>query len=381
MYSILVVGDDGTNTLGLIRSLGEAGYKPDAIITSSGKPVHLRKSVYIGRYKIIEKSNEALLSALTEFESYGKKYYLFPTSDFVLKCIGDNSDKLKEKYYMPSVSGETESLSSLLDKSFTFDFARKAGFSVPKSLKLTVNDNSVNSSDWTDYFEGDYPLIIKPENSFSNECGFFIANSKDELIGIISRLSGSTIIIQQYINDAEELDIQCVGFGTGKKAAVFGVIHKIRTSVFALGTTSYAKLTDFEDNGLMEKCSSFSELLGFSGIYDLDILYKNGVYYFIECNFRNGSNGYAYTKAGFNLPLIWIEHQNNRSNPELIDFKNPLYFISDIGDFAHVLKKDISFIKWLYQYITADCRLSFNFTDQKPFWDEIICYFKTKRVV
>ena len=68
---VLVVGDDGINSLGIIRSLGEVGIKSDAIITSSNnKRVHLLKSRYLGRGYVIPKNEEDLLDALLD---YGRK--------------------------------------------------------------------------------------------------------------------------------------------------------------------------------------------------------------------------------------------------------------------------------------------------------------------
>ena len=53
---VLVVGDDGINSLGIIRSLGEVGVKPDAIITSSDNKREPLSQLVLPNYILEERS-------------------------------------------------------------------------------------------------------------------------------------------------------------------------------------------------------------------------------------------------------------------------------------------------------------------------------------
>lgn len=380
---VLVVGDDGINSLGIIRSLGEVGIKSDAIITSSdNKRVHLLKSRYLGRGYVIPKNEEALLDALLDYGRKNGTGFLFPTSDFVLNVIGTHSDILREYYVMPSVSEEIGSLSDILSKEKMAYYAEQAGFTIPKMRKCHIDSSGCVPPESISFFAEEYPLILKSDSILVPGCDFKIVDTEEELVSFIHENPDKTVIIQKYITDAQEIAIQCVGFGRVRKPDAYGVIHKIRTSVFALGTTTYAELKEFDDPKLKKACCTFSELLEFSGLYDLDVLVKDQKLYFIECNFRNGSNGYAYTKAGCNLSYLWLRdsfrNEDEVNNNAYCEF-HEISFVNDIGDFAYVLKKRISPVKWLKQYLSADCRLLFNSRDQEPFWSEVIDLIRKKR--
>ena len=373
---VIVVGDDGINSLGLIRSLGEAGIRSDALITDSGsKKVHLLKSRYLNKGYVVPKDEDILFESL---QAYGKKNgttYLFPTSDFVLNVIGKHSEDLKRYYVLPSVSDKIGSLSDILSKEKMAYYAEKAGFVIPKMQKCHIDISGCVPSEIVSCFADEYPLILKSDSILVSGCDFKIVYDEKELVDFLHKCADRTVIIQKYITDAQELAVQCVGFGQNRKAEAYGVIKKIRTSVFAMGTTTYAELTSFDNQILKNLCCIFAELLDYSGLYDLDILVKDQKLYFIECNFRNGSNGYAYTKAGCNLAYLWLSNFTNQESKASNNLQcqfHAITFINDVGDFAHVLRRDIPPFTWLKQYSVADCRLLFNFRDQMPFFAEII---------
>ena len=370
---IFIVGDDGINSLGVLRSLGEEKIFPYVIITEdkNRKPI-IFKSRYIKNEKcvVIKKDSKALLNVLKQFYSNVEKGLIIPTSDFVLKFLSDYSDEISQYYIFPTVSADIGTLYDIMSKETMAIYAEKAGFAIPDMVKCNVNEEAVDNIDLYLRFKNKYPLILKSENMFIPGCDFIIVKNETELKDAIGKLTGNTIIIQQFIENAEEIAIQGVAFENNFKPKVFGVVHKIRTSLFALGTTTYAELRPLEDEKLRTISEKFAEIIGFNGIYDLDILIKDNNYYFIECNFRNGSNGYAYKKSGANLPFIWINGIYDNLNFDFNDKIRSIYFVNDIGDFAHLLHHNVKFFNWIWQYVTADAHLTFNFKDQGPFWAE-----------
>lgn len=371
---IIIVGDDGINSLGLLRSLGEIGYSSDLVITTNGnKATTANKSKYVKDCFIIEKDNEALLEFLINYGKQKEKVYLFPTSDFVLKFLSDNTEKLSHSFIFTTISSSVGTLSEVMSKTAMAEFAQKAGFCIPKILKYSIKSDYLTDKNLYNYFFECYPLILKADSIFQPGCDFIIVRNEEELNKNLKDHIGKTIIIQQYIENAEEIAIQGVAFGNLQKPHVFGAIHKKRTSLFAMGTTTYAQLKELKNGSLKTSSEKFAELLGLSGIYDLDILLKENKAFFIECNFRNGSNGYAYKKFGANLPYLWIKGLQaapNSFNAEKECKLKEITFINDIGDFAHLLHHNVGLIKWIWQYITADAHLTFNLKDQGPFWAE-----------
>ena len=365
---VILIGDDGANTVGVLRSLGEKGYQPDLIIThNSAKPITIKKSKYYNQCRIVDKSAELVLAELEHFACPNEKVFIIPTSDFILKILSENKDYLEEKFIFPTVSEKCVSLENVMSKTVMAEYAKQVGFSIPKMIKYSVTEESTNDDNLLYAFRDLYPLILKADSIFIPGCDFFIVKNEEELKEKLQICIGLTIIIQQYIDEAEEVAIQ--GVSLRDKAQIFGVIHKIRTSLFALGTTSYAELREVDDRELQKKSEDFATLIGLNGIYDLDVLIKEGKHYFIECNFRNGSNGYAYTKMGANLPYIWLYGEKNGEFP-VVNLHN-VVFCNDVGDFAHVLHRKINPFKWVWQYLTADAHLVFNIKDMGPFWAEI----------
>jgi hypothetical protein len=47
--------------------------------------------------------------------------------------------------------------------------------------------------------------------------------------------------------------------------------------------------------------------MGFVGIFDIDFLESNGVFYFDEMNLRIGGSGTAILNAGVNLPIMFVK--------------------------------------------------------------------------
>lgn len=371
---IIIVGDDGINSLGLLRSLGEMGYKSDLVITTNeNKATTANKSKYVKDCFIIKKDSEVLLEFLMDYGKEEEKVYLFPTSDFVLKFLSDNCEQLSTSFIFTTISSTVGTLSEVMSKTVMAEYAQKAGFCIPKMLKYTITPDYLADENLYNYFSDCYPLILKADSIFQPGCDFIIVRNKEELNENLEDNIGKTIIIQQYIENAEELAIQGVAFGNLQDPHVFGAIHKKRTSLFAMGTTTYAQLKVLENGALKTSSEKFAELLGLSGIYDLDILLKDNKAFFIECNFRNGSNGYAYKKFGANLPYLWIKGLQaapNSFNAEQECSTKEITFVNDIGDFAHLVHHNISVFKWIWQYITADAHLTFNLKDQGPFWAE-----------
>ena len=83
----LIVGDDGINTLGLVRSLGEAGYKPDVIVSKGSLYGTLtakllrKKSVIFPDSEVVKVTNRYVVPLCTKVVTpqsfqldYGKKH-------------------------------------------------------------------------------------------------------------------------------------------------------------------------------------------------------------------------------------------------------------------------------------------------------------------
>ena len=146
---------------------------------------------------------------------------------------------------------------------------------------------------------------------------------------------------------------------------MFGQLEKIREYPIDRGSTSFSvikKDITFIDPETVDR---FLDRVGFEGVFDLDIKVVDGKPYFIEINFRNGASSYAFTKAGFNMPLIWYQAKLGLETEKVhID---EVYMMSERDDLNNVIDRNISLFKWLKDVARTDVMMIFNRKDPQPF--------------
>jgi len=123
---IIVLSRNYSTGLGVIRSLGAAGYTVDlvasvkkrgsSIIAASSK--YVRNTVEVFSPKIQEDTGDELVEVLMGYaEQYDKKIVLFPTDDFTALVVDSNRCKLKDYFVIPEIIGDGDkSIKDLMDK-------------------------------------------------------------------------------------------------------------------------------------------------------------------------------------------------------------------------------------------------------------------------
>ena len=126
---ILVCGDN-TNSLNILRSLGEKGICPITIVQEEGHIQLLRNSKYIGEVIYVYGFEEAVTKVL-EFADISCPPFVYLTDDNHLQIIDANYDSLKGKFYFFN-AGSQGRLTQFLDKEQQCVLAEQCGFRVPK---------------------------------------------------------------------------------------------------------------------------------------------------------------------------------------------------------------------------------------------------------
>ena len=117
-------------------------------------------------------------------------------------------------------------------------YAEQAGFAIPKMRKCHIDSSGCIPSESISFFAEEYPLILKSDSILVPGCDFKIVANEEELVTFLREYPDKTVIIQKYITDAQEIAVQCVGFGRGRKPDAYGFIEKMRTALFSIGTTT-----------------------------------------------------------------------------------------------------------------------------------------------
>lgn len=320
---IIVLSRNYSTGLGVIRSLGEAGFtvdliyssqsKRDFIIPSSSK--FLRKSTFIKSRKN-EKSGSDIFNILMEYDVTGfDKVMLFPADDFDVSVIDAHSDELKKKYVFPYTKLEGMTLNLCMEKTFQAEQAKKYGIPVPKEWIVGLYDELVIPEDMV------YPCFVKPLKSnagFKSEMKR--CRTKKELRMHLKHLQSRNrqrnILIQEYLPIENEIDFS--GVCLGSKVIVPGIIKKTHVARHEKGVTLSGYLEPFDVLGNL--CDSIKALLGsfeYYGMFDMELNYANGQLYFNEINFRSGGPNFSYFLSGANLPAVAAsEILGNAHNPD-----------------------------------------------------------------
>ena len=347
--------------------MGETGWKVNYISTETGKNF-VSKSRYVKRFWIAQNEEKLIELLLKTHDNSMKKSIIIPSDDNAMTMIDNNFSTLKEKYIIPNVKNKENAVSNMMNKVEMTKLAEKHGFLVPKGFKLDLRKSEeVNLVLESINFK--YPCIVKPLKSIDGSKGdIIICNDITQLTNQIRNLENkySEVILQEFIKKDGELGVQ--GLSTGKEIIIPGIIEKKRDSPIAPGSTTYATLV--ESNSLVEKDKiiSFLRDLNYYGIFDLELMYQNKKVYFIEINFRNGAYGYAYTKAGVNIPKLWcLDAVGLNISDETKKVVKHLRLMNEIADFRNVINKNVGFIKWLKEFVSTDIYMLLNIKDIKPF--------------
>lgn len=366
---IIVIGGNHHNGLGIIRSLGEIGCRVFFIAISSSKS-YVTKSKYLEDFWYAEKETDLINIILNEFSQDDIKPIIIPADDYTASIVDKNINKLNENFLVPNIGQEENAVLKKMNKHVMNNLAEKHGLFVPKSYEINLKvagsiTNAINTLDIN------YPCIVKPLQSIDGtKSDITINKDRTDLLKNLEKLKSNykEVIIQEFIYKDGEFGIQGIVTIQGKEIIIPGVIEKLRQSTVAQGSTTYAKLV--KSNALVEidKIKSLLKDLGYVGIFDMELMYRKDKVYFIELNFRNGAYGYAFTKAGINLPAMWcLDATGQDISMESKVIKKEVTLMSEVADFRNVFESNITLMKWIVQFVKSDTHLILNKYDFRPF--------------
>lgn len=138
----IIIGSHHHNTLGLIRSLGRNGVKPDVLfVNNSGKDDYCQKSKYVKRYITVKTYDEALSHLiLGTFLDDNCHPVLFPSSDGAEYMLDINMYMLKNKYVVPGINNKQGEVAKLMNKAVQNLWAQSLGIQTAKTYLVDLQD-------------------------------------------------------------------------------------------------------------------------------------------------------------------------------------------------------------------------------------------------
>jgi D-aspartate ligase len=337
--------------------LGEAGYRVECFCYGKYTD-YVLGSKYISFGKSFDSCPDAVDYLVNDYPVKAHRPVLFTLPDPPAYYVDLHQDALKEKFILFS-AGEPGKVVYWMDKSNISNLARKHGFTVPWSLKLSKGDPFPRNLD--------YPVFTKSANSTEGgKVDEGICRSEEELKARIEGMVSKDFLVMQYIRKVKEINY----FGIAIKDHVYIDYHDLRERFPVDGYGYYNSFHLCEYDEMHDRMVNMIKETGYQGLFDVEFLVPDdGKMYFTEVNFRVDGEVYKMI-PGINMPDYWCKLVDLPEGmlPERLETKkNGFWGMTEINDFKiSVLSGKVGFFKWLYQFITADKLMLLNFRDPRP---------------
>ena len=358
------------NTLGQIRSLGEKGIKPIAVLVHKNT-FRIDKSKYIGKLYDVKDIEEGLDLIIEKYGNEAVKPFLFTDRDDVMGLIDKRYNELVDKFYIWN-AGQQGRLNKYLNKGEQIKLAERSGFKVPKTELVKLGDMPHSLR---------YPIFTKATDSLNEwwkGCASICKNEK-ELKDFCKKLEVENLIIQEYIDKKDETPIEGISINGGKDILLFGLTRNYRMTADSFGT--FRRIEPFNDKSIEESIRRLILQINYTGVFEIELIIdKQGYSYFLEANFRIAQQNYGYTAFGANIPYIYAKSIlcNEITKDEICyTKKRPFKMMYEFEDFKlSVLGKKVSIWQWLKDIKQTDVFLFYNKKDKAPFYYTLFAKLK-----
>lgn len=362
-HKFVIFGSDHYNTLGAVRSLGEAGIIPDVILHPhySDTPHLTNNSRYVGDVYIVNSVDEGYACLLSNYGDEPLKPFVYSCDDWVGSFLDIHSDEIMDKFYFFHGS-KPGIVSSYMDKDAISKLGEECGFNIPKAERLKLGELPKHLR---------YPVITKSMMSIKGgwKKDVHICQSEEELLEAYKTIKSQDILVEEFIEKETEFCYDSFAINNGKDVVMPFRATYLRAKKGSYG--NYILYTKTKESDIVEGVKKMISKVGFTGIFEAEfLLAKDGTVYFLEINFRNSTWSYPMTFGGVNMLYYWAKGTLSKQLDTDFHYKfDKFKGLVEPMDFKEfVLTGQISVFKWIYQLLTADCLFYYNSKDQKPVW-------------
>jgi len=362
--SVIILGNDHTNTLGLVQSAAMVGYEVYAAVWGL-KTGMVKRSRYLSK-KILggQNANECVERILNTSFPDNNPIPILCSCDGAALAVERYKTDLAPRFICEHTNG-AYSINELQEKSLQVALATKAGFNVPESfIVIDIHDIEERRVKIT------FPCIFKALKSVEGDKGdLTICSDYNELHEKAKLTLRKTprILVQQYIERDYEISILGCGLNNGE-CVIPCVEDKLTLFPKNVGLECLARIKPLENVDVIDCISELIRITGYVGLFSVEMMHSktDDKFYFTEINLRNDGAQSFIRKYGINLPLIHIKDLRNEPW-QLDDNFNPGYYLWEIHHFYSMLHRDIAFGTWFKEIIKAKGGLVFEWKDLKPF--------------
>lgn len=359
---VIVFGCNHQNMLGLVRSLGEKGIRPYCVLLKSHDGLVYR-SKYPAECHYAESPQEGYEYIVKRFMGEPEKPILLSSDDMTETLFDLHASELRAHFIVPA-SEEDGKLTFLMEKKNIGTLAQNYGFKVPQMVIMNKGQELPETFS--------YPVFTKSVKSIDGgKAEERKCNTREELQEMLDKCKSDGLLVQEFVDKSDEIDY--IGYAANGEVYLPYVQHQLRFSDHAYG--GYHRFDEVVDNEFTNKIKLFLKEINFQGLFSLEFLVdKKGEWYFTEVNFRHDGHDYLITNAGINLPWLYccaVTGGDVTLQPKVK--KSSFTGMNEMVDLVQFVKtKKISPFKWLWQFMTADTHILWNWRDMGPVWDVLI---------
>lgn len=362
--NVIVLGNDHTNTTGVVQCMGRVGFNVSAVVW--GVKTGLVKSSKYCKQLFAAKSPQACVDIICEKFKDGQ-YVIIACCDAAAIVLEQNRLRLGENFCFEHTTGEW-TIERLCEKDRQVRLAVEAGFNVPWSSKPIEKIEDVPEN-------VPFPCITKSLMSCKgSKNDLTIVNNKDELYSVLKKLLINTprIILQQYID--RDYEISVLGCGLkGGETIIPCVENKLTLYPRYVGLECLANMQPLEDINVSQPIRNLIKRIGYVGLFSVELMHckSNNKFYFTEINLRNdGANSFVY-KYGVNLPLNHIENLYDMTLTQFNNF-HPGYYIWEMHHTSSLVHRELSLSCWIKEIKKSKGFLLYFKEDKKPFFKQYV---------
>ena len=357
---LLVIGGEHHNTLGVIRSLGEKGERPDVLLVNKNKKTFVGASKYINRVFFVDTAADVSSFLINTYPQKDDFTIVIACSDAVSSNLDENRNALVNRYLLPGAR-EQGAITHFMNKNSMAILANKVGLRTPPSWLLGANADLNNV---------EYPCITKPLLSkIGNKKDITICENEEKLKEYIKCHVDSITQVQKYID--KSMEYQLIGCSLEEEIIIPGYSEILRPCKGS--NTSFLKYSPIEDGFCnMDSCHQFIRETGYLGLFSLEFIRdKEGNDYFLEMNFRNDGNSICVTASGINLPYIWYLSRLGEDWHGEITKPETVYVMPEFSETGLLLRGTIKLKEWFSDMRKTDRFMDYDKKDPRPFWKEL----------
>lgn len=361
MNRIIVIGSGNHhNTLGVIRALGEFGYEVELITYGKSRKNYVASSKYVTAHHVI-KNIEDLTTFLLSRNKSSVKDIIISCADAVTEHLNINMSKLEDHYIFPGVPVEGKMV-ELMDKTVMMKMVAIRGVYAPQVWSLPNDRDKV-----------EFPCITKAHiSSHGGKADIKICHTVEQFNDFLKD-NTDEVFAQAYIRKKEEVQLIGCSLNDGKIVIIPGMSRILRSQPNTnTGYLQYGPIDSFYEE-TVEKAKRYIADCKYSGLFSFEIMRgTDDKIWFLEINFRNDGNAWCTTKAGINLPVIWVKGCLGEDYSKEICTPKKILMMPEFQDIKLVLQRKISLWKWVKDWKRTDYFMEYDKRDPKPFWQYII---------